>query len=91
LNGQVKKRSLESVIDSSAAISSQMGYSVENFLAQYSKGIDALTDSDEIMNFTGPGGSSVCEAELVQRLKNFLEVYSDAVAVYYALPSKHIN
>ncbi len=91
LNDQVKKRSLESVIDSSDAISSQMSYSVENFLAQYSKGIDALTDSDEIMDFTGPRGSLVSEAELTERLKSFLGVYSDAVAVYYALPSKHIN
>ncbi|MFC5604687.1 methyl-accepting chemotaxis protein [Sporosarcina koreensis] len=91
LNGQVKKRSLESVIDSSDAISNQIGYSVENFLAQYSKGIDALTDSDEIMKFTGPRGSVVSEAELIQRLKSFLDVYSDAVAVYYAQPSKHIN
>ncbi|WP_262173756.1 methyl-accepting chemotaxis protein [Saccharococcus sp. Marseille-Q5394] len=89
LNGQVKKRSLESVIDSSDAISNQIGHAVENFLAQYSKGIDSLTDSDEIMDFTGPRGSIVSEAELVQRLESFLEVYSDAVAVYYAQPSKH--
>ncbi|GEN82990.1 methyl-accepting chemotaxis protein McpC [Sporosarcina luteola] len=88
LNGQVKKRSLESVIDSSDAISNQMVYSLENFLAQYSKGIDALTDSDEIMNFTGPRGSLVSEPELVQRLEKFLDVYTDAVAVYYAQPSK---
>ncbi|WP_252502393.1 methyl-accepting chemotaxis protein [Sporosarcina sp. Marseille-Q4943] len=88
LNGQVKKRSLESVIDSSDAISNQIGLTVENFLAQYSKGIDALTDSDEIIDFTGTSGSSVNEAELLKRLKNFLEVYSDATAAYYALPSK---
>lgn len=88
LNGQVKKRSLESVVDSSDAISNQMGHSVENFLAQYSKGIDSLTDSNEIMNFTGLQDSSIREAQLINRLKAFLDVYSDAVAVYYAQPSK---
>ncbi|WP_432357524.1 methyl-accepting chemotaxis protein [Sporosarcina sp. UB5] len=90
LNSQVKKRSLENVIDSSAAISNQMGLTVENFLAQFSTGIDSLTDSNEIINFTGTESSNVSEAQLLKRLKDFLAVYSDATAVYYALPSKHL-
>jgi methyl-accepting chemotaxis protein len=89
LNGQVKKRSLENVVDSSDAISNQMGHAVENFLAQYSKGIDSLTDTTELMNYIGPNGSSVSDAQLTNRLKDFLEVYSDATAVFYAQPSKH--
>lgn len=90
LNSQVKKRSLDSVIDSSEAISNQISHAVENYMEQYSKGIDALTYSDELLDFTGPRGSSVSEAQLTKRLKEFTEVYSDAVGVYYAQPSKQI-
>ncbi|MDW0111466.1 methyl-accepting chemotaxis protein [Sporosarcina aquimarina] len=91
LNGQVKKRSLERVIDSSEALSDEMGISVENFLNQYGKGIQLLSSSDTLSNFTGPEGKEVPEKELLSKMEEFLSVYPDASSAYYALPSKYVG
>ncbi len=89
LNDQVKKRSLERVIDSSEGLADQMGYSVETFLDQYGKGINLVTISDKLVNFTGPESGEVTEKELLKELEEFLEIYPDASSSYYALPSKY--
>ncbi|WP_025786019.1 methyl-accepting chemotaxis protein [Sporosarcina sp. D27] len=89
LNDQIKKRSLERVIDSSEGLADQMGYSVETFLDQYGKGINLVTTSDKLVNFTGPEGGEITEKELLKELEEFLEIYPDASSSYYALPSKY--
>lgn len=89
LNDQVKKRSLENVIDSSAGLSDQMAISVENFLGQYGKGLDLLGSTESISAFTGPDGKEGSEKVLLGKLEEFLSKYPDASSVYYALPSKY--
>lgn len=89
LNGQVKKRSLENIIDSSAGLSDQMAISVENFLGQYGKGLDLLGANETVSTFTGPDGKEVSEKALLDKLEDFLTKYPDASSVYFALPSKY--
>ncbi|WP_432354612.1 methyl-accepting chemotaxis protein [Sporosarcina sp. A2] len=89
LNGQVKKRSLENIIDSSTGLSDEMAISVENFLGQYDKGLDLLGTTETLSAFTGPDGKEVSERVLIAKLEEFLSKYTDASSVYYALPSKY--
>ncbi|REB11164.1 methyl-accepting chemotaxis protein [Sporosarcina sp. BI001-red] len=89
LNDQVKKRSLENVINSSSGLSDQMAISVENFLGQYGKGLDFLGTTETLSTFTGPEGKEVSEKVLLEKLEEFLNKYPDASSVYYALPSKY--
>ncbi|MBD7909623.1 methyl-accepting chemotaxis protein [Sporosarcina gallistercoris] len=88
LNGMIKIRSVERVISSSGGTTDQMSYAVENFLTQYSKGLDILGKSEEINGFAQATGNTSAEALLQKELENFLGVYDDAVAVYFWTPTK---
>lgn len=89
LNGMIKIRSVERVISSSEGTTDQMSYAVENFLTQYSKGLEILGKSEEINGFAQGTDNTSAEALLQKELENFLGVYDDAVAVYFWTPTKH--
>ncbi|GKV67529.1 methyl-accepting chemotaxis protein McpC [Sporosarcina sp. NCCP-2716] len=91
LNDQVKKRSIENVIEAGAPLANQMAVSSENFLSQYEMGIKLLSNDKIIGGYTGPDGKDVTEADLSGKLKEFLDAYPNASSVYYALPSKHVT
>ena len=89
---QVKSKTEESVIDQSMVFIEEMAFAIENYLGQYGKGLDHLSNSRSIQEFLETGGSDNPENEALPILENefsqFLDVYSDAVFVYYALPNK---
>lgn len=89
VDSQVKKQSLERVVDSSNSLSEQTAFTVENYMAQYSKGLEALATSKELTEFTGPSGSTITEPELVQKLEETIDIYSDAIFVYYGMADKY--
>ncbi|WOV85035.1 methyl-accepting chemotaxis protein [Sporosarcina jeotgali] len=88
VNDQVKKLSQERVIDSSESLAEQTAFTVDNFIDQYTKGITTIAKSETIANYTGKDGKVVTEAHLLDMLKDNLDTYSDAVALYYATPDK---
>ena len=81
--------SMESMVDSSEALAEQTSVSVDNFIDQYSKGIAVLAKSWTLINFTGPDSEYVTVDELSAELKDNLDIYTDASAIYYALPNKY--
>lgn len=90
---KVKNRTEENVINSSGAVINEMGFAIENYLGQYENGLAQLSTSSSITNFTLEDS---VEAEsllktLNQELSSFLELYSDALSVYYSNPDHHIN
>ena len=89
VDDQVKKQSLERVVDSSKVSSEQTAFTVESYIAQYSKGLEALAVSKELTDFTGPQGSEITEQELVNKLEDTVDIYSDAVFVYYGMEDKY--
>ncbi|MET3655818.1 methyl-accepting chemotaxis protein [Sporosarcina psychrophila] len=92
-NTIVKNNTEESIIESSGALTNEMGYAIENFLGQYEKGIAQLSTSPTVTGFTLPeedatatNSISVLEAEL----ESFLGFYEDTTSVYLTLPTKEI-
>ena len=94
---QVKNTTEKSVNDSSGTVINEMGYSIENYLGQYEKGLTQLSTSQSITEFVGEtsaidGIESMALLEtLTKELSGFLELYSDAMTVYYSHPDKHVN
>lgn len=89
VDSQVKKQSLDRVVDSSESLSEQTAFTVDNYMAQYSKGLQALATSKELTEFTGPTGSTITERELLQKLQETIEIYSDATFVYFGMTDKY--
>jgi len=89
VDSQVKKQSLERVVDSSKSLTEQTAFSVDNYMAQYSKGLEALAISKELTEFTGPTGSAITERELEQKLEETIDIYSDAIFLYYGMADKY--
>ncbi len=91
VNDQAMKISLLEVQESSETLSDQMTYTVENFIEQYTKGIQAIGETHTIEQFTGVKGKDVSEKELLDKLKANLNIYTDASSIYYALPNKYVG
>lgn len=89
VDSQVKKQSLDRVVDSSKSLSEQTAFTVDNYMDQYSKGLEALAKSQELTEFTGPTGSTITEQELVEKLEETIDIYSDAIFVYYGMADKY--
>ncbi|WP_153732385.1 methyl-accepting chemotaxis protein [Sporosarcina obsidiansis] len=90
VNGQVKKSSLQEVQESSETLADQMTYTIENFIGQYTKGLQAIGESYSVENFTGAAGELVTEKQLTDKLMDNLDIYSDASSIYYTLPNKNM-
>ncbi|WP_153722614.1 methyl-accepting chemotaxis protein [Sporosarcina cascadiensis] len=88
VNDQVKKINQQEVQESSEALADQMTYTVENFIGQYTKGLQAIGESYSVENFTGADGELVTEKQLTDKLMDYLEIYPDASTIYYTLPNK---
>ncbi|WP_318615781.1 methyl-accepting chemotaxis protein [Sporosarcina sp. YIM B06819] len=84
---QVKNTTGKSATESSAALLTEISYSIENFLGQYNKGIGQLSTSPTMTNFTIPSEINPVPA-LEKEFSNFLSFYKDATSVYFALPTK---
>lgn len=84
INDQVKKRSLERVVNMSQSIAVQAGGSIENYFNQYTKGIEQFSLSQTITAYTSNPRDSAAEKEIVADLKEFLDVYPDASSAYYS-------
>lgn len=88
---QMKNKTEESVVAQSTVFVNQMSVSINNYLEQYEKGIDQLSNSrtfDGFMEVDNP------ENDTIQVLENefsqFLNTYSDAAFIYFALPTKEM-
>ncbi|MGG0644209.1 methyl-accepting chemotaxis protein [Sporosarcina gallistercoris] len=88
LDDQVKKLSLERVVDSSGTLADQTAFTVENYMEQYTKGLTAVSNSNEVVNFTGPARGKVTEQQIMQKLQETVDIYEDAVYLYYGMPDK---
>lgn len=87
-NDKTKKESLDDVYESSTNILREASYSIENFLAQYGKGVELLSKEDSVTKFKGTADSQREERQLLSKLEEFLGIYGDASSAYYSLPSK---
>src|SRR4051794_37240387 len=90
---QVKNRTEDNVVNSSGALINEMGFAIENYLGQYENGLAQLSTSNSITNFVLDDSAepkSLLET-VNQELSTFLELYSDAISVYYSNPDHHIN
>ncbi|WP_301107834.1 methyl-accepting chemotaxis protein [Sporosarcina sp.] len=90
VNGQVKKISMQEVQNSSEALADQMTYTIENFIGQYTKGLQAIGQSYSVENFTGADGELVTEKQLTDKLVDNLDIFLDASSIYYTLPDKNM-
>ncbi|GKV65876.1 MULTISPECIES: methyl-accepting chemotaxis protein [unclassified Sporosarcina] len=88
VNDQVKKINQQEVQESSETLADQMTYTVENFIGQYTKGLQAIGESYSVENFTGADDELVTEKQLTDKLMDNLEIFSDASSIYYTLPNK---
>lgn len=88
---EMKNKTEESVVEQSTVFVNQMSASINNYLKQYEKGLDQLSNSrifEELMEVDNPGNKTfpVIEDEFSQ----FLSTYSDAAFVYFAFPTKEM-
>ncbi|MEZ7170436.1 methyl-accepting chemotaxis protein [Sporosarcina sp. OR05] len=89
-NDQVKKRSVERVISMSESTIQQAGSSIENYFEQYAKGIGQLANSEIVQSSTANEEEISKQTNLVNELKSFQAIYSDASSAYFATPSNSI-
>lgn len=88
---EMKDKTEESVVAQSTVFVDQMSASVHNYLQQYEKGLDQLSNThifEDIMEVENPGGEKhpVVEGEFSQ----FLDTYGDAAFIYFAFPTKEM-
>ncbi|QNK87813.1 methyl-accepting chemotaxis protein [Sporosarcina sp. resist] len=90
---QVKNRTEDNVVVSSGALINQMGFATENYLVQYEKGLTQLSTSRPITDFALEDSAEPKKLldTLNDELSRFLDLYSDAIAVYYSNSDHHIN
>jgi methyl-accepting chemotaxis protein len=89
---QVKNKTEENVIDQSMVFVEEMSNSTENYLSQFDKGLHQLSNSPTVQDFMKAGGTENAENAFLPTIESefnqFLDVYEDAVFVYYALTNK---
>ncbi|WOV88388.1 methyl-accepting chemotaxis protein [Sporosarcina oncorhynchi] len=88
-NDQVKKRSLERVVNMSQATAEQTAVSIENFFEQYSTGIELFSKSEKLPDYTGQKSNSPQEKALSAELEEFLKIYPEASGVFYSTATNH--
>ena len=84
---QVKNTTEKSATESSTALISEISFSIENFLGQYSKGTEQLSMTPTVTNFRLPNEVNPIPA-LENEFSNFLSFYEDASSIYFALSTK---
>lgn len=89
VDDQVKKISLHRVIDSSETLAEQTAFTVDNYLDKYTKGVIALSISNEVTQFKGPETGDITEKEILDKLQATLNVYPEATYIYYGMPDKY--
>ncbi|WP_438316145.1 methyl-accepting chemotaxis protein [Sporosarcina sp. FA9] len=82
---QVKNKTEENVLESSGALINEMGYSIENFLTQFEKGLAQLSASPTVVGFTTSQSPTSLEAEF----EHFIELRPDTSSIYFSLLNKH--
>ncbi|WP_153732366.1 methyl-accepting chemotaxis protein [Sporosarcina obsidiansis] len=80
----VKERTEKTIIESSSTLLNEMSSAIEADLLQYSKGLELLTDSEEINGATATQG----QAELVNALDHVLSVYPNVSSTYVSFTTK---
>ena len=84
-----KKKSIGNAIDSSHAIVNEMSFGIYHFMDKYEKGLELLSTTNTVSNFTGEDGKQVSLKTIEERFESFLAMYPGVGAVYYSLPSKY--
>ena len=90
---QVKNNTEESIIESSGALTNEIGFAIENFLGQYEKGIAQLSTSPTVTGFPIPNEDGKKNSPIIAletEFGNFLSFYENATSVYLTLPTKEI-
>lgn len=80
----VKERTEDSIIESSAGLLKEVNSSIQSELQQYSKGLELLTQSTDLLDASAPnelGG-------LIQSLDTVLDTFPDVSSAYTAFPTK---
>ena len=89
---QVKNKTEEDVIEQGIVLVEEISNSTANYLGQFDNGLTQLSNSPSIQNFMAAGGTDNAENDFLQIVEtefgDFLDVYEDAVFVYYALTNK---
>ncbi|WP_438296353.1 methyl-accepting chemotaxis protein [Sporosarcina sp. FA15] len=90
---QAKNRTEENVVSSNGALINEMGFAIENLLGQYGKGLAQLSTSSSITDFALEESAEPKEFldTLNKELSGFLDLYSDAIIVYFSNSDHHIN
>ncbi|CAM3274632.1 methyl-accepting chemotaxis protein [Filibacter tadaridae] len=88
---QVKNKTEESVVDSSSALIDEMGFAIENYLGQYSKGLAQFSTSPLVTGFqNGSEDETTTDSlpALNEAFEYFLDTYEDSSSIYFSLPTK---
>ncbi|CAM3274327.1 methyl-accepting chemotaxis protein [Filibacter tadaridae] len=83
---QVQSKTEKNLIDQSVVFVDEMGNSITNFLGQYEKGITQLSNSKVIRDYTVADSGATLDTEFTE----FLDLYGESSAVYFALPTKQM-
>ncbi|MEK5071428.1 methyl-accepting chemotaxis protein [Sporosarcina sp. FSL K6-1508] len=90
---QIRASTVENIAQSSGALVNEMGYSIENYLTQFEKGLIQLSTSQKVTEFALPNevnatGNSLSLLE--NELDRFRKLHEDTTSVYFSLPTKEI-
>ncbi|QPR68014.1 methyl-accepting chemotaxis protein [Lysinibacillus macroides] len=88
---EMKNKTEENVIAQSTIFVNQMSDSINNYLQQYEKGLDQLSNSrnfENLMEVENPGSHTFPTLE--NELSQFLDTYDDAAFIYFAFPTREM-
>lgn len=94
---KVKQQTEDSLIDQSVVLVNEIRHSIQYFFSQYEKGLMQLSTSRPVTDFVIDGNEvDADEAKQLREaldaeLGNALELYDDALTVYYSHPDRHVN
>ena len=83
-SADVKSKTEQSVLKTSEALVNEMGFSINNFLTQFEKGISQESHSPTLAGFT----AKTLPKDVEEELDYFLQLRDDASSIYFATPDK---
>ncbi len=91
---QVKQKTEENLLDQSALLVNEMTQSISYFFEQFEKGLLQLSTAAPVLDFSLTGALDENNARLDAlnaELSKNLNLYDQALTVYYSHPDRHVN
>ena len=93
----VSDKTEESLIEQSQVVVNGMSSTIDTYLGSYESAVEQMSKSSEIVQFYNEyinaeeDAKAPLQQELSNKFKEFSSVYDATSAIYYALPSKHLE